>query len=332
MSDVRWGIVGPGEIARVFARSVASANAGTIAAAFGRDPDRRAAFCSDTGAEPRASLEELVTSDIDAVYVASPHTAHAEAVRAAMGAGRAVLCEKPMTTGAEETEALFNEARAQNALLVEAWMYRTHPVLERALALIDAGVIGEVTNVASYFGFNGPEDPEHRLLNPALGGGAILDIGGYPVSFALLVARSIGALDGLTIEDAVGEVGPTGVDIHAEALLQFDGGLTANVLASISRDLGTRAVITGTEGVLDVVEPFIPEGRRDGRIGRIQWGPTGTEHHKTVDAPHDCYGLEALAVGALLRGESAAIPATMVGPDESIAIARVLDAWRAALD
>ena len=192
----RWGIVGPGEIAHVFARALAKYDLGTVAAVYGRDPNRREAFCREFGGRPADSLDGLLQpGEVDVVYVATPHPAHTEVVEGALERGIAVLCEKPMTVAPPETCSLIDLAHRKSTLLVEGWMYRFHPQIEALVALLKDRTIGEVHQVVASFGVSCADHLPERILAPALGGGSILDIGGYPASAACSsIASSVGTV------------------------------------------------------------------------------------------------------------------------------------------
>lgn len=353
---LRWGIVGPGAIAEVFAHAVERAGAGRVAAVFGRSAERAAHFAHRHGARLATDLAD-VCRGVDALYVATPHSGHAAAVRAGLEQGVAVLCEKPMTTSAEATRELVGLAEARGGLLVEAWMYRTHPQIARAEQLVRDGAIGSLRTIHSAFGFTAPFDAGHRLWAGALGGGAILDIGGYPLSLALLFANASGHRDTadrdtadrdtadrdtagrdtahLGFADVAGALAPTGVDAFARATLRWDG-LTAHLQCAIDRDLARTATLVGEHGRIVITDPFLPEGRRDGRIGELLVTSDGSEHKEHVAAPHDCFAAEALAMAALVQRQRAgerrpAPPPPMVTNAESLQIATLADRWRRAV-
>lgn len=338
---LRWGIVGPGAIAEVFAHALQRAAAGRITKVFGRSAERAAAFANrhvaagpDTGGHGAVATDlAALCRDIDALYVATPHSEHAVTVRHGLEAGIAVLCEKPMTTNAALTRELVALADARNGLLLEAYMYRTHPQIARTVQLVHEGAIGRLQTIRSAFGFTAEGGAGHRLFAKALGGGAILDIGGYPVSLALLLARASGhpGLPELVAVD--GKQAATGVDAFARATLRWDG-LEAHVQCAIDRDIARTTVLQGEHGSLTITDPFLPEGRRDGRIGELLVTSDGSEHREHVAAPHDCFGAEALAMAALVAqrraGAPAIVPPPMVTPAESVQIAELCEAWRHA--
>lgn len=323
-----WAVAGPGEIAEVFAGAVADAGAGAIATVLGRRPGPAAAFAARHGGRAVGSLEELLDRDaVDGLYVATPHVAHESIAAAALDAGVAVLCEKPLTTDPAATADLVRRSERTGTPLMEAWMYRAHPQLAALLEVIASGEIGALRSVTSTFSFRAPFDPEHRLFAPALGGGAIWDVGGYPLSFALACARAAG-IDGSAAElvEAHCRIGPSGVDHESSAALAV-GTMRADLRVAIDGPERMEAVAVGSAGRVFLPHPFLPAGHRRGTRGQvIVDGPGGT---RTLmqDAPHCAYGAEAHAFIELARGGGA--PAwPLVTHGETLSIAELLLAWR----
>ena len=189
---IRWGILGPGSIAHKFTGGLQATPAGELVAVGSRTQQRADAFADQYGAPNRhASYEALSTDpDIDAVYVATPHPFHQDNAILCLEAGKAVLCEKPFTINATEAGAVVACARANGVLLMEAMWSRYLPIMVQVRQWLDAGAIGEPLMVSADFGFRAGVNPAGRLFNPALGGGALLDIGIYVVSFAAMVLGS----------------------------------------------------------------------------------------------------------------------------------------------
>ena len=202
MDKLRWGILSTGHIAGVFARGVAASQTGELVAVASREPAAAGRFAREFGAaRAHGSYESLLADPgVQAVYVATPHPLHAEWAMRAAHAGKHILCEKPLTVNRASAERVVAEARAAGVLLMEAFMYRCHPQTARVVELVRAGGIGRVGLVQATFSFNRGFEAGHRLWSRRLGGGGILDVGCYPVSFARLVA---GAVDGAPFADPV---------------------------------------------------------------------------------------------------------------------------------
>ena len=245
MDEVRWGIIGPGTIARAFAAGVARSGNGRLVALGARDPKRPALAEHFPGVRALTPDALLADPEVEAVYVSTPHPHHAEWAIKAAEAGKHVLVEKPLAMTAWEADAAFHAARRAGTFMGEAFMYRLHPQTARLLELIRDGAVGEVRMLKSSFGFAMPAfDPSHRLYANELAGGGILDVGGYPVSMARLIAGAVAGkpfLDPVKVA-GVAHLGRSGVDEWAAAVLAFPGGVIAEVACSVSLEQGPDSV------------------------------------------------------------------------------------------
>lgn len=210
MNAMRWAILGTGAIASTFARALPRSRTGTLRAVGSDFPARAAGFAARHGEVASGSYADvLARDDVDAVYIGTVHTTHAALAIASLTAGKAVLCEKPAALSLEEAERMFAAARSAGMPLVEAYKYRFAPIAARARALVETGAIGSPERVVAQSGFVAP-DRSGRLFDPLLAGGAIFDIGGYPMSLAIGVARWAGVDGAASILSADGDLGSTG--------------------------------------------------------------------------------------------------------------------------
>ncbi|MFB7495405.1 Gfo/Idh/MocA family protein [Streptomyces sp. NPDC056161] len=317
--SVRWGILATGGIAASFAAALVDLPDAEIVAVASRTEESARAFAERFGI-PRAygDWESLARDeDIDVVYVATPHAAHRAAAGLCLAAGRNVLCEKAFTLNAHEAGELLALAREHGRFLMEAmWMY-CNPLVRRLKALVDDGAIGDVRTVQADFGLSGPFPPAHRLRDPAQGGGALLDLGVYPVSFAHLL---LGEPTGL---DARAVLSPEGVDLQTGALLSWDGGALASVHCSIVGGTAVAASVTGSQGRIDIPDGFFnPERFVLHRAGRdpeefvldAADGPRNTLRHEAAEV------MRALRAG---ERESPLVPLS-----GTLAVMRTLDTIR----
>jgi predicted dehydrogenase len=255
---LRWGVIGTG-IAKSFVGAIHAHTEQRAVAVTARDPQKTRAFADEHGIPTvHATVAELVSDPgIDVVYVSTPHPLHREHALAAISAGKHVLIEKPIAMSAEEAAEILQAGRDAGVLVGEAMWTRHLPQADVIRQIIDSGVLGEIRLVRADFGFPMPMDPEHRLWNPALGGGAMLDAGVYPVSFASSV---IGAPSTIL---ATGEIGETGVDASADILLRTDSGAHAVLSTSLLASMPVEASIHGSQGRIEVLSPFFgPRGLR----------------------------------------------------------------------
>jgi len=328
-----WGILGTGAIAGDFTRALRGSKRCRVVSVCGSTPEKAAQFARRFRL-PRSArtLAELCADpEIGAVYVATPHPLHEPHTLAAIEAGKHVLCEKPLAMDAASAERMIDAARRRGTFLMEAFMYRCHPLVRELVAHLAQGAIGEVRHIRADFGFRAERNPAGRLFSPALGGGAILDVGGYPMSLARLVA---GVAAGGQFAEPVrlsggGYVGPSGVDELASAHLTFATGVTAELTCAVRHDVGTRVVIFGESGRVILPNPWLPEGDRHGRGSSLLIHRDGQAVRATeVRAQSGSYALEAEVVADALPAQEAPWPA-MIWAD-SLGNMRALDAWRAA--
>jgi predicted dehydrogenase len=242
-NEVRWGILGTGKIAKAFATALKDTPDAVLAGVGSRNSDSATTFAREFGGAAYGSYEALVAAaDIDLVYVATPHTMHFANVRMALGAGKGVLCEKAFTMNRGEAEQLVALARSRNLFLMEAMWTRFLPALAEVRAIIASGEIGAVRQVNADLGFKAEVGPEHRLFNPALGGGALLDVGVYPLSIALAL---LGPVDSVV---AQADLGPTGVDEQTGLLLRHSGGGMSVCSCSLRARLPSELTVSGERG------------------------------------------------------------------------------------
>ena len=249
---VRWGILGAGGIARMFARAVQHHTVSTIAAVGSRSKTKALSFAHDFHI-PTAygSYEELVNSDqVDAIYVASPHSHHREHALLALGAGKPILVEKAFTRNTAEALEIFSAAQRANLFAMEAMWTRFLPATAIVHEIIASGQIGDVISVLADHGQKLDHDPAGRLLNPALAGGALLDLGVYPVAYAhdLLGAPTRTAV--------LGQLTETGVDGQASLVLEYPGKQQAALHTTLWAKTATTAVIAGTKAWIEVPGDF----------------------------------------------------------------------------
>lgn len=316
---MRWGILATGGIAAAFTADLVDLPDAEVVAVASRSRTSADAFAERFGI-PRAYGDWQTLADdgdIDVVYVATPHAAHRAATGLCLEAGRNVLCEKAFTLNAREAEELVALAKARGSFLMEAmWMY-CNPLVRRLKALVDDGAIGEVRHVQADFGLAGPFPPSHRLRDPAQGGGALLDLGVYPVSFAQLLLGEPSDVAARAM------LSPEGVDLQTGALLSWDSGALASVHCSVVGGTATSASVTGSGGRIDVPNGFFFPDRfvlhRDGRDPEEFTADP-------ADGPRNSLRHEAAEVMRALRAGETESP--MVPLDGTLAVMRTLDAIR----
>ncbi|MGH3417465.1 MAG: Gfo/Idh/MocA family protein [Actinocrinis sp.] len=313
---IRWGIAGTGVIADAFTEDLALLPDAEVVAVGSRSKDTADAFASKHGIPHRhAGYDALAADpDVDAIYIAVPHTAHEEVTRTAIDGGKAVLCEKPFAINAAETGRMIAAARAAGVFLMEAMWVRFLPHQVALRELLAEGRIGEPRSLVVDRGEVLSTDPLHRLRNPALGGGALLDLGIYPISFASMV---MGTPDKLA---SFATFTDTGVDAQTSAVFGYPNGAHSLVTTALDTRTANSASITGTEGRIEV--PFYSNGSVPFTLNLLD----GTV--ETFEFTREGRGLrfQAAEVGrALSAGET---QSPVMPLDETLSIMRTLDGIR----
>ena len=245
---VHWGIAGPGKIATGFANGLTMVDDAELVAVGSRSIDRAREFAARYDvAGVHGSYEDLAADPaVDIVYVATPNQRHAADALLFLEAGKHVLCEKPFALNEAQGQQMIDTARERGLFLMEAMWSRFLPGYRAIVDQIAAGAIGEPRLVEADFGFRAPFDPTHRLYDPRLGGGGLLDLGVYPIQLAALVLGPPSEIS------AQGWIGESGVDEQVAAVLGHPGGSLAVVKAAVATNLSCTGRIAGTDGVIEL--------------------------------------------------------------------------------
>lgn len=312
----RWGILGTGRIAHKFAAGIAALPDQEVTAVGSRTMAAAHLFALEFGVARLHDSYEALAADpmVDAIYIATPHTYHCENTLLCLQAGKAVLCEKPFAINRGEAERMVNEARSRRLFLMEAMWSRFLPALAEVRRLLADGAIGRPRMLTADFGFRTEVNPQSRLFDPHLGGGALLDVGIYPLSLAWMIFGAPASIQ------AHAHVGTTGVDERTGVLLGYDAGELALLSCAVTTDTPQEAVILGDAGRIT-----IPTAWWMG--SRIVLQPAGKKA-QTIALPYigNGYSHEAMEVAACVRDgklESAIMPL-----DETLAIMGALDTIR----
>lgn len=325
MSQLAWGILGTGAIARRFAQALATSQTGRLAAVASRDMQKARAFADVHGApDAYGDYHELLADPtVEAVYISTPHPQHAEWAICTARAGKHILCEKPATMSLTEAERVVAEAKSAGVFFMEAFMYRCHPQTLRLVELIREGAIGEVGFIECAFAFRAEYNAESRLFSNALGGGGILDIGCYCTSMARLIA---GAATGLPFANptslrGAGRIDPgEGTDVFATAVLEFPGDILAHLACGTRLTLRNDVRIFGSAGSITVTQPWF--AGCPGATLVVQRGEDAET--LSTETPEDLYRFEIDTVaGHLHEGGS-----PCMSPEDTLGNMQTLDAWR----
>lgn len=313
---VRWGVLGTGGIAAQFAEDLPLVEGAEPAAVGSRSAAKAEEFARRYGfARAHGSWADLAADpDVDVVYVATPHAQHYDAAMACLAGGRAVLCEKPLTLDLPSSASLVQEARGRGLFLMEAMWMRCHPAIRRLVEVVAAGAIGDLVSVHADFGLQGPFEPAHRLRAPELGGGALLDLGVYPLNLAHLFLGTPAAVQSWA------KLTPEGVDETTGILLGYASGAVAALTCSINGPSRNAATITGTRGRIELPSGF--------------WAPRSYElfrhghEPETADFPYAGHGyqFEAAEVGRCLN--AGLLESPLVPQESTLEIMNLMDTIR----
>lgn len=317
METIRWGILSTGNIAHSFATGLQSVPDGELVAVGSRSQESADTFAAEFDI-PNAygSYQDLANApDIDVVYIGTPHVFHAENTIMCLKAGKHVICEKPFTINAAEAQACIDLAREKKLFLMEAVWMRFIPAILELQTWIKEGKIGEIQLVQADFSFYIPYMPEHRLFNKALGGGALLDVGIYPVSFTTML---------LGLPDSVhshARMSASGVDEQSTYFFTYENGASALLSSGITGNLVNEAVVKGTTGKITVPPDFFYPNQ-------LILHPYG-EDAQVVDIPFEGngYNYEAMAVQECIRAGKIEHP--NMPHEETLAVMKLMDDMRA---
>lgn len=315
MPNVRWGVIGPGAIAVGFADALQMVDGGEIVAVASRSKDRADAYADRYDIARRYGDYTALAEDphVDAVYVATPQSRHADDTLLMLRAGKHVLCEKPFALDAGQAQRMIEEARARNLFLMEAIWSRFLPAYRSLVEVVGSGRIGEPVLVEADFGFRRAFDPDHRLFRADLGGGGLLDLGIYPLQLCTLL---LGPVEHVAAEGVLGE---TGVDELVAAVLRHAGGRLGVIKAALQVNMACSARVAGSEGIIEIPALMhCPEAIRvlsAAGIEEIDGSYAGNGLRFEVDEVHRC-----LREG---RTESDVMPLA-----DTLALAKTLDEIR----
>ncbi|MDQ1829930.1 Gfo/Idh/MocA family protein [Massilia scottii] len=312
---VRWGILGTGKIARAFATALRDTPGAVLAGVASRSLEGAQAFGAEFGALAcYGSYQALADADdIDVVYIGTPHPMHVENAVMALNGGKGVLCEKPFTMNRREAEEIVALAREKKLFLMEAMWTRFMPALAEVRRIVASGEIGTVHQVTADFGFAGTQDPLHRLNNPELGGGGLLDLGIYPLSIAAALLGPVADVHAMAL------MGETGVDIQTGFTMKHEGGGMSVCSCSLRARTPAELTVSGSLGQV----------RMDTMFHRAQSVTVTTaDGARTVATPYlgNGYVHEVMEVGRCLSEgllESPGMPL-----DETLHLMGVLDTIR----
>ena len=340
MKQVKWGIIGLGGIASKFADGFQFTKNARLFAISSKNENKLLEFKNKFQIDENYCFSNydslLECKDLDIVYIALPHSFHHEWVIKSIEKGKNILVEKPATVNFSQMENIKNNLKNKNIFFSEAFMYRYHPQIPKIVDLLKNKIIGNLISMESFFGFNAltkrkifgikfkkKPNKYNRLFSKELGGGAILDIGCYPVSFSIFVASLISKIDFNRIEvlNKKKEIGPTGVDMDSFAELNFGNNFKSKVSASLIKDLGKKTKIIGTKGELIIEDTWSPTNISLINVTGENKETIKIKCHNNVYA----YEIDTLSTCILENKKEPNFPGMTI--NETLENMRILDKW-----
>ena len=325
-----WAVIGPGGIANQFAAALPAVPGARLAAVLARDAAKGEAYAAQWQREGEAPArvttvlhDLLADASIYAVYIATPHSHHGEYIRAALQARKAVLCEKPLVTTRAEGQALVDLARAKGVFLMEALWTRFLPVYDLAGRWLREGAIGDLRAMQSSFCFPAPYDPEHRLWNPALAGGALWDIGIYNLAVTRWVLQQMngGTCPEPEAMDVQAKMAPSGVDAAVNVSLHFPGGVTSQFRCGFDAASANAFEVLGSQAALR-----FPQGFSYAQVVELN---AHSSPPRRVEAPFVLNGFEGEIAEAQACIRAGLVESPRMPHAETLALLGWMDAIRA---
>lgn len=317
---LNWGIFGAGLIAEKFATDFSKVEGARIIAAYARKEEKAISFCERHKIERAYSDEDDFWNDedIDVVYISTPHSMHADGAIKAIRSGKHVLCEKPFTLNAKQAKEVMELAADSQKFLMEAIWSLFLPTVRKVLSWVDSGQIGQIKFIEANLGFVGNQDPEWRLMNPLLGGGALLDVGLYPIMITNLLNKG----KPIAIK-AIAKKTSTGVDGTTAMVLEYENGVIASLNASFVTQMLNTLNIYGELGRIEV--PLFWKSEKAYLIINDD-----IEIFNAAEDEKKGYHYEAIAVCESI--ENGKLQHPYVSHDFTLAIMETLDAIREEID
>lgn len=316
--NIRWGILGTGNIAKLFATGLQATPDAELLAVGSRSVDTAQQFASLFNIPRKYPTYEQLANDpdIDVVYIATPHPFHMDNTNLCLNAGKAVLCEKPFAINASQVKKMIELARSKNLFLMEAMWTRFLPLITELRQWLKQNLIGQPRMLQANFGFKTNSTSEPNLFNPELAGGALLDVGVYCISLASMLFGQ--PPQKIT---SIADIGQTGVDEQSAFILGYDKGRLAVLTCAISTDTQDHAIISGTKGSIKIHSPF--------------WQPTAAtisiegKDNQLVEMPLTGNGYNYEAQEVIQCIKAGKLESNIMPLDETLTIVKTMDDIRA---
>ena len=335
---IRWGILGLGNIANKFAEAIQEVDNANLVAIGSLTKNKLNTFGKKFNISEKYrfnTYESLLNCDeVDAVYISTLNNTHAELIIKSAKAGKNILCEKPMALNEKEAKEVFNQLNESKVFFLEAIAYRCHPQTEIITKLLQEDEIGEIKHVISSFGFSAKKllkfFPNNRLFSKKLGGGAILDVGCYTSSFALLIARLFKKNDDLLkfkLKNSFGTVNIRGTDDEACTTIVFENGLEAKLNTAIRKKMDNTSLITGSKGKMIINELWLP-----GKKSFIEIENKSKNYKKEITSKYSIYASTIKIASDFIIKKLTKCEYPLMTWEDSMINMKIINEWKNSLN
>ena len=328
-----WGILGLGFIANKFVDAIKEVPENKIIGVASLTKKKSDEIIKKYGINKEHyynNYEDLInSSEIDAIYIATLNNTHADLIEKCAIAQKKILCEKPMCLNLDEAKKIYAYLQNSRIFFVEGFAYRSHEQTTELCNIINSGEIGKIIGIESSFGFKSKTNPNSRLFNKNFGGGAIFDVGCYTTSFSLLIARAtLGEkYRNYKLQNILGSLGETGVDVHAEADLIFNEELKIKIKTSLKENLANEFVLYGLKVKIIIPSPWLPSLK-----SYIEIHNNNSYYKKFIYSKFSIYAQQINKFNQILLNKNPVIFDTLMNQEESLINFEIINEWKNALE
>ena len=320
---IKWGILGLGTMANNFAVAIKETSNAKLLAISSLDKNKLSNFSKKFNIDNKYAYNKyedlLKLNEIDAVYISTLNNTHLDLIVKSAQNKKHILCEKPFVMNFNEAQVAFEHIKKESVFFMEAIAYRSHPQTKEILNIIDNNEIGKINAIESSFGFKAKVRPESRLYNKKLGGGAILDVGCYPVSFLTMFEKTYGKIN---IENSKINFSSTNVDDFAELNLKVGQNIEAKIKVSIKENLKNTSVIYGENGRIIIPSPWLPDKKSFMEIYLKE-----RNYKKFINIDRSIYANQISVVSDLIKHNFSEAKFPLLNLEESLKVSKLLDDW-----
>ena len=324
---IKWGIIGLGNMANHFANSINEIDNSKLTAISSSSNFKLKKFGTNFSIDEKNRYNnylDIINSDIDAIYISTLNNSHAKLIEASIKSKKKVLCEKPFVMNYEEAKHLSKLIKVEDNNFYEAIAYRSHPQTKQIISLIKEDEIGEIKKIESTFGFKVKRiNQKSRLFNKKLGGGAILDVGCYPISFVKLFCEKE---ETIKISKVSGNICKTDVDDHAELLGSINDNIEIDLKVSFKENYSNSCIIYGSKGMIKIASPWLP-----GKKSYLEINKNNSYYKKFVLSENSVYISQIKEVSDNFLKKNV-INQYLINIDQSVDISKILSDWRGLIN